>query len=400
LGLPDNTSFPISGCDCKEDDYEVIGRASLSIPAGTWQVINVEIDDQKNQDYNYIMFGLSCSRPINNRRNYLLVDDLNLVEGDLNCPSECFSINADTPPCNSDINSESDATYTYNFSFTNNTTESFDKLLVFDNDGQFALQEDKLLQLPSMLGPGQSVDLSWDIDAMTSFSEETMTYCFELAPYTHGGACCKDQHCVELTNCCPADIPPTKSTVMQDTEDCCYSFGYETCQEDYIVIADFAMITEGLDFSATASDGYQINTFSDRTFSLTMEGGAFLTAGAHEDVLQFCVDGMNSMSPEEQHFTVTWRALIEDGTQVIGVDTCALNCPIPPDQCAELINPELYCDENGIYHYRFEIKNVNDRELDASIAVLGPQGSTVPADFSQATFPDFPDHTPDGDEYL
>ncbi len=313
----------------------------------------------------------------------------------------CFTIDSESPPCNDDVNSESIATYTYNFTFTNNNEATFDKLLILETDDNFSLDAGStLVQLSSELAPGQSVELSWGIDALSSFSEETITYCFDIAPYGSEGPCCKEQHCVELTNCCPTDIPPTKSTVMQDMDDCCYTFGYETCQEDYIVVADFAMLTEGLGFTATASDGYQVNTFSDRTFSLTMTGGSFLPPGNHSDILQFCIDGMNSMSPEEQEFTVTWRALVEDGTQVIGIDTCTLNCPIPPDQCAELIDPEVYCDDNGVYHYQFRIKNINELEYEASIAVLGPEGTTIPADFSQATFPDFPDHTPNGEEYL
>ena len=133
---------------------------------------------------------------------------------------------------------------------------------------------------------------------------------------------------------------------------------------------------------------------------LTMADGGFFPEGSLNDVMEFCVEGMTSMSTEEQQASITWGYLENDGVNSLEPESCTLNCAIPPDACAELVNPSLSCDNNGVYHYTFSIRNVNERMLDASIAVLGPIGSTTPDDFSQATFPTFPDHTPNGAPFL
>lgn len=399
LGLP-NCNFPISGEDCKEDNYEVIGRKPILITGGTWQE-SVDVDIMSSENYPAIMFGLSCSGSSVEPSVYFLADDLLMVQGDIECGNSCFSITADSPPCNADIQTENQSTYTYDFTFTNQTDTIFSQILLFDADDNFNIDEGTLMDLGTTLSPGQSIDLSWDIDAMSSFSEETVTYCFEIAPYNQaGGACCKAQHCVELTNCCEV-LAPAKSIIEADTESCCYNFGYETCVEDYFVEAEIEMLTEGLGISSNfVLDGFSVTQMSDTRLIVTMNGGGFFPQGDFDEVMQFCVDGMNSMSPEEQEISITWTALIGDITGIFQAETCPLACVPPEDDCAELIDPELYCDDNGVYHYQFRIKNINDRELDASIAVLGPSGNTVPADFSQATFPDFPDHTPNGAPYL
>lgn len=254
-----------------------------------------------------------------------------------------------------------------------------------------------MIQLPSQLAPGQSVELSWGIDALRSLSEESTTYCFEIVPYNQDGPCCKAEHCIELTNCCEL-LAPVKSVINADDEDgCCYDFGYETCVEEFFQSAEIEILTEGLTIeSSEVGAEFSIVQVSDTQIRVTSADGTFLPAGTYDNALQLCVGGLNSLSPEEQEISITWLA----ESETFEPELCPLACVPPEDVCAELIDPLLFCDDEGVYHYQFRIKNVNDRMLDASIAVLGPEGNTLPTDFSQATFPDFPDHTPNGDPFL
>jgi len=172
---------------------------------------------------------------------------------------------------------------------------------------------------------------------------------------------------------------------------------------EYFLSAEMEMLTEGLTLEATAAGAdFTVETLSDTRIMLTAATGDFLPAGTFEDAVNFCLGGMTSQSPPEQEVSITWTALIGNITGTYEPDTCILACEPPADTCALLIDPVLSCDEDGVYHYSFSVMNVNDRMLDASIVVLGPAegSSTVPNDFSQATFPDFPDHTPNGDPYL
>ena len=396
LGIPD-CNFPINGQECKEDNFEIIGTKSISIIENTWQQ-NVEIELFSSVTYPAIMFGLRCA----DEPGYLLMDNILVIQGENPCPSDCFTITADSPPCNSDIETESLATYTYDFTFTNNNEATFDKILLFDNDENFSMDAGgTLIQLDQELEPGQSIDLSWEINA-DNFVAETTTYCFEIAPYNHDGPCCKAQHCVELESCCTEQPGQTKNFIDSETE-CCYEYGFDNCIPDNFLFVVFDMVTENLGLSATALlDGYQVLQQTDSRIMLLRSDGGFIPEGSFDDVIQFCVEGMNASSPEEQEITITWGTMIGDNASNLEPELCTLACPIPPDACAELIDPVLYCDDNNVYHYSFSVKNVNIRMLDASIVVLGPaEGSaTVPTDFSQATFPDFPDHTPNGDPYL
>ncbi len=403
LGIPDNApAFPIPGTDCKEDNFEVIGRTPITIPAFTWRE-SVEVDILAQENYNRIMFGLSCETEFADEPSfYFLLDEILVVQGDLDCGNSCYAIASESPPCNAETDSESENTYTYDFTFTNNNEVSFDKLLLFDNDENFALDAGgTLIQLPSDLAPGQSVELSWGIDALRSLSEETTTYCFEIAPYNHDGPCCKAQHCIELDNCCEV-LAPVKSLISSDTEEgCCYNFGYETCVGDYFMSAEIEILTEGLTLEVNDIGAeFNVEVISDAKLLFTAQDNEFLPIGDFSSALELCVGGMTSISPEEQEVSITWQALIGTITGTFAPELCPLACTPPEDDCAELIEPSLFCDDDGVYHYQFSIKNVNDRMLDASIAVLGPEGNTLPTDFSQATFPDFPDHTPNGDPFL
>lgn len=309
LGIPD-CNFPISGQDCKEDNYEVIGRKRIQISQGTWQE-SVDISILSTEDYPAIIFGLSCdSEPL--EAGYFLADEILVVQGDVSCSSssDCFAITADSPSCNAELDTESNNTYTFDFTFTNNNDLIFDKLLLFDNDENFSLDAGgTLIQLPASLAPGQSVDLSWGIDALSSFSEETITYCFEIAPYNADGPCCKDQHCIELTNCCEV-LAPAKTVIKADTESCCYDFGYETCVDNFFVEVEIEMLTEDLTISpALVMTGFSVTQMSDTRLVVTVNGGSFFPAGDFAQVMQFCVGGMNSMSPEAQEVTMTWTAL-------------------------------------------------------------------------------------------
>ena len=401
LGIPNCSSLPLSGDDCKEDEFDEIGRVTLSIEPDSWIQQKISITIQGPNQYEAIMFGPSCNPfPLEGtgERSYVLVDELLLIQGENPCPSDCFTIAADSPACNADGENPSDNTYTLDFTFTNNNDVTFDKLLLFDNDENFALDAGgTLIQLPSDLAPGQSVELSWGIDALRSLNEEMSTYCFEIVPYNHDGPCCKAEHCIELNNCCEL-LAPVKSVVNADTEDgCCYDFGYETCVEELFISADIEILTEGLTIeSSEIGVEFSVVQVSDTQIRLTSADGNFLPAGTFDNALQLCVGGLNSLSPEEQEISITWLA----ESETFEPELCPLACIPPEDVCAELIDPLLFCDDEGVYHYQFRIKNVNDRMLDASIAVLGPEGNTVPTDFSQATFPDFPDHTPNGDPFL
>lgn len=398
LGLPDNTNFPISGEDCKQDAYEEIGRVSIDILAFSWEEVTINIVPQL-QDYEFIMFGLACDTEQNRDFVYFLADDLLLIQGEDPCPSACYSITGDSPPCN-DQTDDSQSTYTYNFTLTNNLEEeSFDKILLFDDDQNFDLDAGgTLIQLPTMLAPGDSVDLTWEINA-NNYVADTAMYCFEIAPYNHSGPCCKEEHCVELMSCCTEQPGQTKN-LIDSADGCCYSYGFENCIPDYFISVVFEMQTDDLSLEGLAvSDGFQLSQTSTR-LTLSMLDGSFIPEGSIDNALSFCIEGMTSNSPEIQEMNITWTALVGGEFNNLETELCILECPVPPDQCAELIEPELYCDEDGIYHYQFRIKNVNEQMLDASIVVLGPEGNTVPGDFSEQTFPDFPDHSPGGNPYL
>ncbi len=78
LGIP-HCNFPLSGLDCKEDEYEELGRVSINLSQLTWKNFNIRL--LASQDYPAIMFGLSCTTDPTDNRFYFLADDLVLQKG-------------------------------------------------------------------------------------------------------------------------------------------------------------------------------------------------------------------------------------------------------------------------------------------------------------------------------
>jgi len=402
LGIPDDTNFPISGQDCKQNDgYEEIGRASVNIPEFSWREVTIELEALQN--YNKIMFGLSCDTPPDQEIAYFLADDLLLIQGEDPCPSECYSINAEAPLCNED-----NASYTYDFTLVNNMTDnSFDKLLILGQDEGFSLDLDgnTLLQLDDTVGPGQSIDLSWTIEGT---STEEATFCFDIIPYNpQGEMCCKEEHCVTLESCCTG-APSASVTINEEEmseEMCCYSLDYENvCLPDYYTRLQVEMLTPGLGVQAMGGNNtdFTVTPINTSLVELTFNSGTF-PEGIYNDVMSFCVTGVSHTSPDVQELRYRWFASVDGGPEsIVEINTFDAMCqlPSPPDTCTVITNDNLYCDDNGVYHYSFQVSNFSQGEYDASILVIGPVGDTEPSDFSQQTFPEFPDNTPGAPAFL
>lgn len=79
LGIP-NCNFPISGVDCKEDDFEVLISIPLEINAPDWEMVTGTFT--ASVDFPAIMIGLSCTVATKEEEYYLLVDDIIINEGE------------------------------------------------------------------------------------------------------------------------------------------------------------------------------------------------------------------------------------------------------------------------------------------------------------------------------
>jgi hypothetical protein len=407
LGIPDCSMLPLSGTDCKEDNFDIIGRTTVSVPPDIWlqQKINVVLNGPNN--YEAILFGPSCN-PYpdagDNLRSYFLIDEILIVEGDIECGSTCYTITAEAPTCNDD-----NASYTYDFSLINNMEDnSFDKLLILDQDEGFTLDLDgqTLLQLDETVGPGQSIDLSWTIEGTSSEESE---FCFDIIPYNPAGEmCCKEQHCVTLESCCMGDPIATLTTEEVDLgeDTCCYAIDYENiCLPDYYTRLQVQMMTPGLGLSVgtLANSDFIATIINASLIELTYDNGATFPEGVYDDVMSYCVSGLTHTSPDMQEVRYSWFASVDGGPEaIVELNTETTICPLPmaPDTCTVISEDMLYCDDNGVYHYRFKVTNLSQGEYDATVLVIGPLGDTEPSDFSQQTFPDFPDNTPGASPFL
>ena len=402
LGIPDCSMLPINGTDCKEDDFDVIGRTSVKIPSDTWlnEKINVQLNGQS--DYEAIIFGPSCTPYPNagdNERTYFLIDEILVVKGDIDCGTSCFSINAESPPCNI----ENEATYSYNFTFTNTGDQTYEKLLLFDNDVNFKIDTDNtLIALEDAIAPGQSVNLTWDINAI-NFQADTYKYCFYIAPYNTGGPCCKEQHCIELISCCdPEEVPSctlTESISETEGEQCCYDFAYSytDCLSESFNNITVNMLTDGLGISGIGHGIYDVTTINENTLYINNSEEP-LPSG--ENILAFtvCLEGLTSSTPETQMIRIDWGGEVGEQNLILSSSEKELTCTPPEDECTVVTDARIYCGDDGLYHYEFKVTNVSDRQKDASIIVLDNGGN--PGDFVPQTFPPFPDHRPNGVAYL
>lgn len=80
LGIP-TCSFPISGSECKEGQYDELARIPLNLPELTWETVEATFTPTAN--YDAIMFGLSCtSTNPQYPMYYLLVDDIIINQGE------------------------------------------------------------------------------------------------------------------------------------------------------------------------------------------------------------------------------------------------------------------------------------------------------------------------------
>jgi len=247
--------------------------------------------------------------------------------------------------------------------------------------------------------------LSWTIEGT---STEEATFCFDIIPYNpQGEMCCKEEHCVTLESCCSG--PPSASvTIHEDeiTEEmCCYSLDYENvCLPDYYTRLQVEMLTPGLGVQAMGGNNtdFMVTPINASLVELTFNSGTF-PEGVYDDVMSFCVTGVSHTSPDIQELRYRWFASVDGGPEsIVEINTFDAMCqlPQPPDTCTVITNDMLYCDDNGVYHYSFQVSNFSQGEYDASILVIGPVGNTEPSDFSQQTFPEFPDNTPGAPAFL
>ncbi len=391
LGLP-NTDFPISGTDCKEDDFDIIGITSVIIPAFSWREITVSLNPTIN--YAGIMFGVSCNSPnTETQLTYMLADDLYFVQGEDPCPQACYSVQADSPDCNPE-----DISFTYEFELINNLQDqSFDKLLIINQDQNGysldLLPGQTLVQLDTEIQPGMSANLSWTILG-TEYNPSPTTFCFDIAPYnTNGEICCLEQHCVELQSCCPPDESFACELIQDEEGDCCYSFNYYACEDEFQLI-ELDILTEGLDWTYTVADGFEVTEITAGYVQITGSEG-MLPQGEHNNVFNFCIDNISPNTPEEQEIAVRWD-FMEAG---LFTEVKTIDCSIP-DPCVELTDTNLYCGDDGIYYYDFVVTNISTSGNGASILVLGAHGDTEPTDFSLQSFPPFPNNDSNAPAYL
>ncbi len=394
LGIPNCPDWPLSGSDCKEEEYDVISRKTLNLPGGVWQQSKIEFEIKTLDEYEAIMMGVSCNPwPVEDKLNYLLIDDLLLRPGPI-C-NDCFTVEEQIIECNEDL------TYDVQIKIKNQTPDQiFDRLLIFGSSGN-ALISPTVQTNFGVDANGAPID-TLDVDFVSGYIpftisaldyvQEEIEVCFEVAPQNpEGGFCCAENQafCVTLPVCCLPEETTLTEFIPDEELECCYELNMSNeCAIDYFKRIDIHSTLEGTTLTGSVSENmWSIAQPEAQTISLSFNSTADsdvdnLPIGTYNPVT-ICLDNLSIGDPEMQEITVDWISCDDDGTEIIyQSDQHFFECEPPSDPCFEIINIDQDCDENLNPVLTITLQNLNEAGITAQDIVTAPAGNNTVDQYS------------------
>ena len=300
-----------------------------------------------------------------------------------NCPSDCFTVQ------NTEITCIDHRTYEVSIQIINNNDQVFDRLLMFSQSNQTAVNPTISIDFGAGNGTLDPGDISGEMNftiQQREFVDEEIEVCFDVIPQNPaGGDCCKDDFCIILPVCCVPDESKDLELVQDPNDECCYNIEISNqCAEDYFHSIEVYPSVDGINIgSASGQNGW--NTFDRGDGSISFyyaEGVNPITddyVPLYQDVVvvgNFCINGVTEESQEEQGISVGW--IIGDGDVTEEICTESIETECTPDPCNLIFNPIIECDEvTNQYSLSFTLQ-LSDTETDiAKQLVINPLGNTT-----------------------
>ena len=235
------------------------------------------------------------------------------------------------------------------------------------------------------LAPGMTSDpLCFQIYSVNPILNPT-DVCFEINLKGLDGnyfACCEEseEQCVTLTPCCqPCDnleVSITATSLGSD-ESCCYGLSLNNqCSFQYFTRLDVNILTPNVHFGFISPDANWSNCTPPTLQNICLEpNSGTIGSGNFNDVLQFCLTNVTSLSQVPQEINVKFYTSDINGLDSLACDTLIyLECPFKPttnDSCVIVTNSIAYCDpETNKYNVSMTIMNNSNPSFCAQELVI------------------------------
>jgi hypothetical protein len=262
----------------------------------------------------------------------------------------CWSIAMDTVYCDSLEH------YTYKFKLTNESDNTFEKAYLYmPNGGIFT---PNLVVFPQPIGPGETSD--WNCVTIIPDNPvlDSTKFSFKLAPFAGDTICChsNDSVCVWLEPCCLAcdGIFTQVDTLNSVIDSCCIALDVvNNCNSGLYTKIELEINTPNVFFGSHSSgNGWYTEEISTTQIQWVYNGNS-IPEGAFDEVIQFCLDTIQTTSQVPQEIIIKW--LTTDPTtgldSALCYDTLLLFCPPPDQKCVNILWDSVYCLPNGDYQY-------------------------------------------------
>lgn len=235
------------------------------------------------------------------------------------------------------------------------------------------------------LAPGMtSAPLCFQIYSVTPILNPT-DVCFEINLKGLDGnyfACCEEseEQCITLIPCClPCEVLEVSitSTSLGNKESCCYGLSLNNqCSYQYFTRMDVNILTSNVHFGFISPDANWSNCTPPTLQNICLEpNSGTIGSGNFNDVLQFCLTNVTSLSQVPQEINVKFYTSDINGLDSLACDTLIyLECPFKPttnDSCVIVTNSIAYCDpENNKYNVSMTIMNNSNPSFCAQELVI------------------------------
>ncbi|MBP6235153.1 MAG: T9SS type A sorting domain-containing protein [Saprospiraceae bacterium] len=235
------------------------------------------------------------------------------------------------------------------------------------------------------LAPGMtSAPLCFQIYSVNPILDPT-DVCFEINLKGLDGnyfTCCEEseEQCITLTPCClPCENLEVSitSTSLGSEESCCYGLSLiNQCSYQYFTKMDVNILTSNIHFGFISPDANWSICTPPTLQNICLEpNSGTIGSGNFNDVLQFCLTNVTSLSQIPQKINVKFYTSDINGLDSLACDTLIyLECPFKPttnDSCVIVTNSIAYCDpETNKYNVSMTIMNNSNPSFCAQELVI------------------------------
>ena len=288
-----------------------------------------------------------------------------------------------------DCNKENAFEYIYCFTVTNNSGTDASSVILSNLPPGFNFS------LTSGSTPVPSILLNLSPNPLISGNTSATTCVKVIAPYpiinptdvcfTSGlldadfRSCCHSngEICVTLESCCDPceDNGVVVEPLMVDDGSCCYKLDLiNNCTYNVFTRVETEIITPGVVFGYHAIGGPDANDWitagnTGNTLLSWQHITGVIPSGTIQDVIQFCLDGIDDPSERPQEVVLRWYG--NNSKEPLCTDTLSFDCEVD-NQCLLVSEQEAFCDRvNGKYVYNFTVTNNSSIPFNATDVVVG-----------------------------